>query len=123
MMLTHPGTTGTTINVNGTRLYVAIRRGESGVPPLLLINGIGANLEVFDPFIEAFEEVGKKKIGTIRFDVPGVGGSPASLFPLRFSGLARLIAQLLDVVGCQQVDVLGISWGGGLAQQFAHQYP
>jgi poly(3-hydroxyalkanoate) depolymerase len=123
MMVTHPGTTGTTINVNGTRVYVALRRGESRVPPLLLINGIGANLEVFDPFIEAFEKAGKKKIGTIRFDVPGVGGSPATIFPLRFSGLARLIAQLLDAIGHQQVDVLGISWGGGLAQQFAHQYP
>lgn len=122
-MLTHPGTTGTTINVNGTHVYVAIRRGDSRVPPLLLINGIGANLEVFDPFVEALEKAGRKKIGTIRCDVPGVGGSPASLFPLRFSGLARLIAQILDAVGYQQVDVLGISWGGGLAQQFAHQYP
>ena len=122
-MVTHPGTTGTTINVNGTRIYMAIRRGDSRIPPLLLINGIGANLEVFDPFIESLEKVGKKKIGTIRFDVPGVGGSPASLFPLRFSGLARLVAQLLDAIGYQQVDVLGISWGGGLAQQFAHQYP
>jgi poly(3-hydroxyalkanoate) depolymerase len=123
MMLAHPGTTATTLNVNGTRIYVAIRRGDSRIPPLLLINGIGANLEVFDPFIEALEKAGKKKIGTIRFDVPGVGGSPPSLFPLRFSGLARLIAQLLAAIGYQQVDVLGISWGGALAQQFAHQYP
>jgi poly(3-hydroxyoctanoate) depolymerase len=123
MMLTHPGTAATTINVNGTRVYVAIRRGDSRLPALLLINGIGANLEVFDPFIEALEKVSRKKIGTIRFDVPGVGGSPPSLFPLRFHGLARLIAHLLDATGYQQVDVLGISWGGGLAQQFAHQYP
>ena len=122
-MLTYPGTAATTININGTRVYVAIRRGDSRIPPLLLINGIGANLEVFTPFIEALEKVSRKKIGTIRFDVPGVGGSPPTLFPLRFSGLARLIANLLDATGYQQVDVLGISWGGGLAQQFAHQYP
>lgn len=113
----------TTLNVNGTRVCVAIRRGDSNIPPLLLINGIGANLEVFDSFIEALEKTGKKRIGTIRFDVPGVGGSPPTLFPLRFHGLARLIAQLLDTTGYQQVDVLGISWGGGLAQQFAHRYP
>ncbi len=30
---------------------------------------------------------------------------------------------MLDQLGYQQVDVLGISWGGGLAQQFAYQYP
>jgi len=34
-----------------------------------------------------------------------------------------LIAQMLDALGQQEVDVLGISWGGVLAQQFAHQYP
>jgi poly(3-hydroxyoctanoate) depolymerase len=123
MMRTHPSAATTTININGTRVFVTIRRGDDSGPPLLLINGIGANLEVFDPFIDALDRVGGEKIGTIRFDVPGVGGSPPSLFPLRFRGLARLVAQLLDALGHQQVDVLGISWGGGLAQQFAHQYP
>src|SRR5215469_8062182 len=119
MMPTHPSAATTTININGTRVFVAIHRGDGSGPPLLLINGIGANLEVFDPFIDALDRAGGEKIGTIRFDVPGVGGSPPSLFPLRFQGLARLVAQLLDAVGQQQVDVLGISWGGGLAQQFA----
>ncbi len=113
----------TTININGTRVFVAIRRGDGSGPPLLLINGIGANLEVFDPFLDALDKVGGQKIGTICFDIPGVGGSPLPRFPLPFRGLARLVAQMLDVLGYQEVDVLGISWGGGLAQQFAHQYP
>jgi len=113
----------TTVNVKGKPLAVALRPGDGSGPPLLLLNGIGANLEVFDPFLDALDDIRGQKIGTIRFDVPGVGGSPPSLFPLRFRGLARLIAQLLDAVGQQEVDVLGISWGGGLAQQFAHQYP
>jgi poly(3-hydroxyalkanoate) depolymerase len=123
MMHTYSSAPPTTIDINGTRVYVALRRGDGSGPPLLLVNGIGANLEVFDAFIDALDKVGGEKIGTIRFDVPGVGGSPPIPFPLRFRGLARLVAQLLDAVGYQQVDVLGISWGGGLAQQFAHQYP
>ncbi|MBV9713587.1 MAG: poly(3-hydroxyalkanoate) depolymerase [Ktedonobacteraceae bacterium] len=122
-MFTRSSVETITINVNGTHVHVAIQPGDNSEPPLLLINGIGANLEAFDPFITALNKVRGKKIGTIRFDVPGVGGSPPTLFPLRFRGLARLVAQLLDVVGHQEVDVLGISWGGGLAQQFAHQYP
>jgi poly(3-hydroxyalkanoate) depolymerase len=121
-MLTPPNTATTTITLDGTRVFASLRQGDGG-PPLLLINGIGANLEVFDPFIDALEQAGGKKIGTIRFDVPGVGGSPPSLFPWRFRGFARLIAKLLDALGPRQVDVLGISWGGVLAQQFAHQYP
>ncbi len=112
-----------TIDVKGTHIYVAIRRGDDSGPALLLINGIGANLELFDSFLNALDNIGGKKIGTIRFDVPGVGGSPLPRFPLRFRGLARLVAQMLDVLGHREVDVLGISWGGGLAQQFVHQYP
>ena len=30
-------------------------------------------------------------------------------------------ARLLDQLGYEQVDVLGVSWGGALAQQFAFQ--
>src|SRR5256884_7741404 len=112
-----------TINVQGTHVYVAIRPSDDNGPALLLMNGLGANLELFDPFLDALDNVGGQKIGTICFDVPGVGGSPLPRFPMRFRGLARLVAQMLDVLGHQEVDVLGISWGGGLAQQFAHQYP
>jgi poly(3-hydroxyalkanoate) depolymerase len=53
--------------------------------------------------------------------VPGVGGSPAPKLPYRPSTLARLSARLLDQLGHQEVDVLGVSWGGALAQQFAFQ--
>jgi poly(3-hydroxyoctanoate) depolymerase len=122
-MLDDTSTETKTINVHGTQIYVAIRPGDDSGPPLLLINGIGANLELFEPFIDALGNVGGQKIGTICFDIPGVGGSPLPHFPMRFHGLARLVAQMLDVLGHQVVDVLGISWGGGLAQQFAHQYP
>ena len=110
------------INVMGMAISVAIQPGDDSGPPLLMINGIGANLEVFEPFLEALDKVGGPKIGTIRFDVPGIGGSPLPPFPLRFPGLARLITEMLDLLGHQQVDVLGVSWGGGLAQQFAYQH-
>src|SRR5262249_57347944 len=57
----------------------------------------------------------------IVFDVPGVGGSPAPRLPYRPWTLVRLTAQLLDQLGYGEVDVLGVSWGGALAQQFAFQ--
>ena len=90
--------------------------GEKARPPLLLFNGIGANIELVEPFLDALD--GPE---AIIFDVPGVGGSPAPKLPYRPSTLARLSAQLLDQLGYQQVDVLGVSWGGALAQQFAFQ--
>jgi poly(3-hydroxyalkanoate) depolymerase len=57
------------------------------------------------------------------FDVPGVGGSPMPSSPYRPKGIARLAAGLLDHLGYAEVDVLGVSWGGVIAQQFAFQHP
>src|SRR5215475_1852864 len=102
--------------IEGQTLRVGIRRGEKARPPLLLFNGIGANIELVEPFLNALD--GPE---AIIFDVPGVGGSPSPWLPYRPSTLARLSACLLDQLRHDQVDVLGLSWGGALAQQFAFQ--
>jgi poly(3-hydroxyalkanoate) depolymerase len=94
------------------------RRGWRARPastPLLLINGIGASLELLEPFVAELDPA----VEVIRFDVPGVGGSPLPVTPYRFTGLCRLISQLLTELGHESADVLGISWGGAVAQHFA----
>jgi poly(3-hydroxyalkanoate) depolymerase len=106
------------MSVDGQRLMVAVKRATSARPPLLLFNGIGANWELARPFLEALMDT-----TAIIFDVPGVGGSPLPRTPYRPSGLARLAAQLMADLGHREVDAAGVSWGGGTAQQFAHQYP
>jgi poly(3-hydroxyalkanoate) depolymerase len=103
-------------DIDGQKLRVGIRRGDKAQRPLLFFNGIGANIELTEPFLAAFD--GPE---AIVFDMPGVGGSPAPRLPYRPSTLARLSARLLDQLGHDQVDVLGVSWGGALAQQFAFQ--
>ena len=100
-----------TIIVDGQPLRIAIRSGDRTRTPLLLMNGIGINLEVLQPFVDALDPA----IEVIRFDVPGTGSSPTPTIPYRFSALARLVAQMLNQLSYQQVDVLGVSWGGGLA--------
>ncbi len=101
--------------VGGTPLRVAIRPGTGTGPPLLLCNGIGMRLEALRPFVDALDPA----IEVIRFDAPGVGGSQLPNLPYRFTTLALLLRDMLHNLGHQQADVLGISWGGGLAQQFA----
>jgi poly(3-hydroxyalkanoate) depolymerase len=94
-------------------------RPRTGVP-LVLCNGIGAALEVFDPLLEHLNP----DTTVVRFDVPGTGGSPNSRFPYGFPYLAVVLNRLLTKVGITgPVDVLGLSWGGALAQQFAFQNP
>src|SRR6478735_4382586 len=102
--------------VAGQTLRVGIRPGDKARTPLLLFNGIGGNIELVEPFLQRL--AGPE---AIVFDVPGVGGSPAPKLPYRPSTMVRLAARLLDQLGYTQVDVLGVSWGGALAQQFAFQ--
>ena len=110
--------------VDGRQLRIAVRPARRGFPgpgvvarrtPLLLINGIGASLELLEPFVDALDP----SVEVIRFDPPGVGGSAEPPGPYRFTGLCALIAGMLTELGVDQVDVLGISWGGGVAQHFA----
>jgi poly(3-hydroxyalkanoate) depolymerase len=107
------------LTVGGRTLRVAVREGTTGWPPLLLCNGIGASLELFQPLVDALDS----RRPVIRFDMPGVGGSPAPVVPYHLTTLPSLLAGLLDQLGYAQADVLGISWGGGLAQQFALSRP
>lgn len=106
-----------TVEVDGQTLRVGIRRGK-GVP-LLIFNGIGANFELLETFTGDLTG-----IETIVFDPPGIGGSSVPTSPYRLRGLAQLADRMLDELGYEgQVDVLGVSWGGALAQQFAHTCP
>jgi poly(3-hydroxyalkanoate) depolymerase len=88
--------------------------------PLVLCNGIGANLDVLDPLVAQLD----RDTTVVRFDVPGTGGSPGSPVPYGFPYLAAVLSRLLSRLRLHgQVDVLGFSWGGALAQQFAFQNP
>ncbi|MCZ2849241.1 poly(3-hydroxyalkanoate) depolymerase [Modestobacter sp. VKM Ac-2978] len=108
-----------TVTVGGRTLRVSVHPGDGTLPPLLLLNGIGASLEVLQPFVDALDP--RREV--IRFDVPGVGGSPRPVMPYTMMTFAPVVAGLLTKLGHREaVDVLGFSWGGGLAQQFAVQH-
>jgi poly(3-hydroxyalkanoate) depolymerase len=109
-----------TVSAAGRTLRVSVRPGaDESVPPFLLMNGIGASLEVLQPFVDALDA----RRTVIRFDVPGVGGSPRPVVPYVLATFTPVVAGVLDRLGFDQpVDVLGLSWGGGLAQHFAVQH-
>lgn len=104
--------------VHGRRLCVSVRRADGSGPartPLLLLNGIGASLELLQPFVDELPP----GLEVIRFDVPGIGGSPMPVLPYHIATLAPLVGALIRRLGHDRVDVMGFSWGGGLAQQLA----
>lgn len=107
------------LTVLGHEVRAAVRPGTEPGPPLLLCNGIGASLDLLQPFVDALDP----SISVVRFDVPGVGGSPDPKAPYNFALLAHGVGRMMSALGFERYDVLGISWGGGLAQQLAFQQP
>ena len=103
------------IVVGGLSLRVQVQ-GEGA--PVLLLNGLGQPLESWDPFVAALS--GRR---VIRFDAPGVGESVMPFLPPSITSLASIAAAVLDEIGETDVDVVGFSLGGAIAQQFAHDYP
>lgn len=106
------------IKVGAQALRVGRTPGDGRHKPLLIFNGIGANIELLGPLARSLPE---REV--ITFDIPGVGGSPLPMLPYRPRNIVHLASRLLDQIGHQDVDVLGVSWGGAIAQQFAHTAP
>jgi poly(3-hydroxyoctanoate) depolymerase len=107
----------TFVRVDGHLIRVS-SRGEGR--PLLLVMGLGGNLEMWDPLEQALNA---HQIQTIAFDASGTGDSPPRLLPARMPGLARQAAHLLDALGHPYADVLGVSFGGAVAQELTLSNP
>ena len=110
--ISHPRILGRSLR---TAIWRATR--DHGKRPLLFFNGIGANMELAGPLGKFIQDR-----DVITFDIPGVGESETPTFPYRPWQMARVARGVLDFYGVDEVDVMGVSWGGGLAQQFAFQY-
>ena len=104
--------------VDGRVLRVAVWRASKPTDrlPILFFNGIGANIEAMAPMAELLDDR-----DFITFDMPGIGGSPDPVVPYNAILMSRIAGLLLDRFEMPVVDVLGVSWGGAMAQQFALQ--
>ena len=99
----------------GHRVHVT----ETGYgDPLLLVPGLGNNVEMWVPFMEQFK--GRR---IIRFDAPGTGVSSTPLYPITIPAAAELLGAVLEDRGATWADVVGFSYGGAVAQQLAYDFP
>ena len=87
-------------------------------PLLLFLHGIGGNKDVFDQQLPAFADGWR----TAAWDMPGYGESELQ-GEMTFELLADSVAQLLDDLGEHDVDLVGHSMGGTVAQEFIARYP
>ena len=80
--------------------------------------GLGGNIEMWQPLTD---ELGDFQ--TIAFDAPGMGESDTPRWPLSIRSLARVALGVIDRLGLSKVDVIGVSYGGAIAQELAFRYP
>jgi pimeloyl-ACP methyl ester carboxylesterase len=82
------------------------------------MNGLGGSIEMWDALHQDLSGM-----QVVSFDAPGAGLSTSPRLPYTIASMADVVAQLLDTLGMERVDVVGYSFGGVLAQQFAHSHP
>ncbi len=105
------------VTANGIRIHYE-RHG--GGPRLLFISGTGGDLRVrpnvFDgPLADAFEVLAYDQRGLGQTDKPGA--------EYRMADYADDAAALLDALGWGSVPVMGVSFGGMVAQELALRHP
>jgi pimeloyl-ACP methyl ester carboxylesterase len=103
-----------TIHGRGVRYLQA---GSGSV--LLLIHGIAGTLESWE---DVFELLAREHT-VIAPDLPGHGGSGTAAGDYSLGALAAGLRDLLIALGHQRATLVGHSLGGGIAMQFAYQFP
>jgi len=105
-----------TATCNGIRIY--FERWGAG-PRLLFFNGSGASLDVSRPMIDPYAG----HFDVVAHDQRGLGRSAIPPGPYTMADYAADAAALLDHVGWETCRVVGVSFGGMVAQEFAVTWP
>ncbi|MBU4565748.1 MAG: alpha/beta hydrolase [Desulfarculus sp.] len=104
------------LKLDGYRLYYETH-GQGF--PLVLIRGLGSNMEHWYEQIPAFS----RQYRVITFNNRGIGTSSAPPLPWSIKEMAGDVAALIQAVAGGRAHVLGISMGGMIAQELALGWP
>lgn len=104
------------ITVHGQRLKY--RLGGSG-PLVLLIHGMAGSATTWKQVMPALSE----RFTVLAPDLLGHGESDKNKGDYSLGAMASTLRDLLVALGYKRATVVGQSYGGGIALQFAYQYP
>jgi pimeloyl-ACP methyl ester carboxylesterase len=104
------------VSLHGHRF--SYRRGGAG-PVLLLLHGIGDSSRAWIPAMRLLQ----RNYTVLAPDLPGHGNSSNPLGDYSLGSHASSMRDLLHLLSIERVTVVGQSFGGGVAMQFAYQFP
>jgi pimeloyl-ACP methyl ester carboxylesterase len=104
------------VQLHGHR--IAYRRCGSG-PALLLIHGLAGSSSTWADVLPALAQ----QFTVVSPDLPGHGDSDKAPGDYSLGSLASVLRDLLAVLDIERATIIGHSLGGGIAMQFAYQYP
>ncbi|MGY2702942.1 pimeloyl-ACP methyl ester carboxylesterase [Nocardioides sp. HB32] len=104
------------VTIHGHRR--AFVRAGSG-PAVLLLHGLGCDHTTWESVIETLA----RRYTVIAPDLLGHGQSDKPRADYTLGGFANGMRDLLTVLGIDKATVIGHSFGGGVAMQFAYQFP
>ncbi|MBF4766915.1 alpha/beta fold hydrolase [Nocardioides agariphilus] len=108
------------LTIHGHRRAFVRAGHEIGTAPvLLLLHGLGADHTTWDPVIAQLA----RRYTVIAPDLLGHGQSAKPRADYTLGGYANGMRDLITVLGIDKVTLVGHSFGGGVAMQFAYQFP
>ena len=108
---------GRFVEVGGERIHL-IERGSG--PPLLLVHGFPSNAAAWSAIVPRLEA----ERSMVALDMVGFGQSTRKpRRPMTGDAYADRLADLLERLALDHVDVAGLSWGGSVVQRLAARHP
>jgi pimeloyl-ACP methyl ester carboxylesterase len=87
-------------------------------PSLVLLHGFLCDARVWRPQLSGLSD----QFRVVAWDAPGAGASSDPSEPFTTENYAQCLAAFLNAIGVENAHILGLSWGGILAQTFYGLY-
>lgn len=105
-------------------LFIQWQKADAGKPTVVLLNGLTYSTRQWNEFAQALHAYG---IGVVQYDMTGMGQTLLKYAPvtdvITYQTQIQELKQLLVKLKIKQANLIGLSYGGGIAIAFAGAYP
>lgn len=112
-----PDRTGT-LAADGHSIYWELF-GSGDRETVCLLNGLAMHTAAWYGFLPRL----RPEFDVLLWDYPGQGRSSTADVPYHLDRIGAYLARILDEIGCARIHLMGISYGGFVALEFARQFP